>query len=84
MYERDLELGPLSPRPSRGPYGPHIATSQSSASSETLWTASYERADPGRDGLCAIAEKDTPDRPDRSHEPEDEDYVKLPRQKLSS
>lgn len=83
MYERDLELGPLPSRPVRGTFDFDLSTSQSSASSDTLWTNSYERADQGRDGLSAIAERGgggTPEEP--SAVDDEEQYVKLPRRKV--
>ena len=83
MYARDLELGPLSTRPRLGKYENDFATSQKSASSETLWASSYyERTDSGREGLSVIPEKETRGAYTDSPASEDEQYVKLPRPKV--
>jgi len=82
MCERDLELGSLSSRPSNISYDADAAASQSSISSDTLWTSSYGRADLGRDGLTAIPEAQARNGSDEAQEVEDDGYVKLPRRKV--
>ena len=83
MYARDLELESLSPRPTLGKYENDFATSQKSASSETLWASSYyERTDSGREGLSVIPEKEARGAYTDSSASEDERYVKLPRPKV--
>ena len=83
MYARDLELESLSPRPTLGKHENSFATSQQSASSETLWASSYYgRTDSGRDGLSSIPEKEARGTSTNSSAPEDEQYVKLPRPKV--